>query len=64
MTKRIFSGLVIAMVVLAAGADFVRAQVTATISGKVEDASGAAVGGVIVAVKNVETGATRTVITD
>src|SRR5207253_2431874 len=38
--------------------------VTATISGKVEDASGAAVGGAIVAIKNLETGATRTVMTD
>src|SRR5215475_2663831 len=40
------------------------AQVTATISGKVEDATGAAVGGAIVTVKSLETGATRTVTTD
>ena len=57
MTRRIFSGLVMAVVVA-------HAQVTATISGKVEDASGAAVGGAIVAIKNLETGATRTVMTD
>src|SRR5437016_13546856 len=40
------------------------AQVTAAISGKIEDASGAAVGGATVTVKNAETGATRTVTTD
>ena len=40
------------------------AQVTATVSGKVEDASGAAVGGATVTVKSLETGATRTVTTD
>src|SRR6185503_17385017 len=39
-------------------------QVAATISGKVEDASGAAVGGANVIVKSVETGASRTVSTD
>src|SRR5213594_924435 len=40
------------------------AQVNATISGKIEDATGAAVGGATVTVKSVETGATRTVTTD
>src|SRR5881397_158643 len=64
MTKPGFSRLLLAIVILTAGRDFACAQVTATISGKVEDASGAAVGGAIVAVKNVETGATRTVMTD
>jgi len=64
MTKPSFSRLWLAIVILTAGRDFACAQVTATISGKVEDASGAAVGGAIVAVKNVETGATRTVMTD
>src|SRR5947207_7746907 len=64
MTKPGFSRLLLAIVILTAGRDFAYAQVTATISGKVEDASGAAVGGAIVAVKNVETGATRTVMTD
>src|SRR6266516_6988092 len=64
MTKPGFSRLLLAIVILTAGLDFAYAQVTATISGKVEDASGAAVGGAIVAVKNVETGATRTVMTD
>src|SRR5213082_1528146 len=64
MTTRIFRGLVMAIVILALGAGIAGAQVTATISGKVEDASGAAVGGAIVAIKNLETGATRTVMTD
>src|SRR5580658_7436471 len=40
------------------------AQVTAAISGKVEDASGAGMRGVAVTVKSIETGATRTVTTD
>src|SRR5437773_11607651 len=57
MTRRIFSGLVMAVVVA-------HAQVTATISGKVEDASGAAAGGAIVTIKNPETGATPTGMTD
>ncbi len=41
-----------------------RAQVSAAISGKVEDASGSAVNGAVVTVKSVETGATRSVVTD
>ena len=41
-----------------------RAQVSAEISGRVDDATGSAVGGVSVTVKSVETGATRTVVTD
>ena len=40
------------------------AQVTATISGRVEDPSGAAIAGATVTVKNLETGATRVVRTD
>ncbi len=40
------------------------AQVSAAISGRVEDASGAAVSGAILMVKDVETGATRIVRTD
>jgi Carboxypeptidase regulatory-like domain/TonB-dependent Receptor Plug Domain len=40
------------------------AQVTASISGKVEDASGAPVRGATVTVRSVETGATRTATTD
>src|SRR2546426_7343256 len=39
-------------------------QVNATISGRVEDATGAAIGGATVTVKSLETGATRTVTTD
>src|SRR2546427_4110946 len=64
MTTRRFSGLGGVIVLLVVGAELVWAQVTATISGKVEDASGAAVGGAIVAVKNLETAAIRTVTTD
>jgi hypothetical protein len=41
----------------------VQAQVTAAISGRVEDASGAAVEGAIVTVKSLETGASRAVTT-
>src|SRR5437763_9307718 len=40
------------------------AQVTGAISGRVEDATGAAVGGTTVTVKTIERGATRSVITD
>ncbi len=41
-----------------------RAQVSAAISGRVEDATGSPVSGVSVTVKSVETGATRSVTTD
>src|SRR5436853_7800330 len=69
MTTRRFSGLggvivLFVIVLFVIGAELACAQVTATISGRVEDASGAAVGGAIVAVKNLETGAVRTVMTD
>src|SRR6266853_6977224 len=40
------------------------AQVTASMSGKVEDASNAGIHGATVTVKNLETGAMRTVSTD
>ena len=39
------------------------AQVTASISGRVDDATGAGIGGATVTVRNLETGATRTVTT-
>jgi len=67
MTKVGMSGLAslaLAGLVLVASSVCGWAQVTATISGKVEDATGAAVGGAMVTVKRVETGATRTVTTD
>ena len=47
-----------------AGAIPLQAQVTAAISGTVEDASGASVPGVTVTVRSLETGASRTFITD
>ena len=53
---------ILLLVALCAGAAW--GQVTASISGKVEDPSGASVPGATVTVKNVETGATRTVATD
>src|ERR1043166_2768946 len=40
------------------------AQVTASISGRVEDASGSPISGATIAVKSVETGATRVVTSD
>jgi len=61
MTTQRFSGVVSAILALVAGVELASAQVTATISGKVEDASGAAVGAATVSVKNLETGAIRTV---
>jgi hypothetical protein len=41
-----------------------RAQVSAEISGRVDDATGSAVGGVTVTVKSLETGVTRSVVSD
>jgi len=41
-----------------------QAQVSAEISGRVDDATGSAVGGVTITVKSVETGATRSVVSD
>src|SRR2546425_2611130 len=64
MTTRRFSGLGGVIVLLVVGAELVWAQVTAAVAGKVEDGSGAAVGGAIVAIKNRETGAIRTCTTD
>jgi hypothetical protein len=67
MTKKWLGG----WIVLALGLAFVggslqaaSAQVTAAISGRVEDATGAAVGGATVTVKSLETSATRTATTD
>ncbi len=56
--------LSLGMLALLAGGQPGRAQVTAAVVGKVEDASGAAVSGAAVSVKNLETGATRVVTTD
>ena len=56
--------LLVAVLVLLACPGAASAQVSAAISGKVEDASGAAISGATVTVKDVETGATRVVTTD
>jgi hypothetical protein len=64
MTVRGLVSFALAFLSLGFGIERGWAQVTATISGRVEDASGAAVGGATVTVKSVETGATRTVATD
>lgn len=47
-----------------ASLNFASAQVGATISGRVEDPAGLAVGGATITVKSTETGAVRTTITD
>src|SRR2546426_6652571 len=66
MSKHRVGGMVVLAVVLAlvVSSECALAQVTAAISGRLEDASGAAVGGANVTVKSLETGATRSVTTD
>src|SRR5215475_8199289 len=67
MTKLLrggLAGLAFAGLALVGSTDLGWGQVTATVSGKVEDASAAAVGGATVIVKSLETGATRSVTTD
>src|SRR2546429_2745421 len=56
--------LLLGLAVLAYSAGLGQAQTAAIISGRVQDASGAAIGGATVTVKSLETGATRTAITD
>jgi hypothetical protein len=67
MTKRWLSGwvgLVVGIALLAGHSNPTAAQVTASVSGRVEDSTGAAVTGAIISIKNLETGATRTATTD
>ncbi|MBI2818964.1 MAG: carboxypeptidase regulatory-like domain-containing protein, partial [Acidobacteria bacterium] len=59
-----FRSLFLGVSVLVASPGSAWAQVAATISGRVEDASGGAVPGVTVTVRNLETGATRVGTTD
>ena len=51
-------------VLFVAGSHFALAQVQASISGRIEDSSGAAIPGAAAIVTNLETGATRTMTTD
>jgi hypothetical protein len=51
------------LLVLAASCGFAHAQVTAAISGRVADATGAGIDGATITVKSVETGAVRTAVT-
>src|ERR1019366_2575774 len=60
MKKLLFIGIVMCL----AGAQSGWAQVTGVLSGRVVDASEAAVPGATITVKSVETGATRTATTD
>jgi hypothetical protein len=57
-------GFVLGVLLLAGGFTPASAQVTAAISGRVEDATGASMGGTTVTVKSLETGATRSTTTD
>ena len=59
-----FGAMRVAVFLLCAGAAPLRAQVTAAISGHVEDPSGAIVRGATITVKSLETGASRTATTD
>ncbi len=54
----------LASVLFVASSNFAFAQVSASLSGKIEDSSGAAITLVTVTITNLETGATRTVPTD
>ncbi len=56
--------VVAAALALIASSSMLRAQVSASISGRVEDATGAVVSGANITVKSIETGATRTATTD
>src|SRR5215471_7459628 len=59
-----FFALFLVCLVLAANLMPAHAQVTALISGRVEDTTGAVLSGATVTVRNNETGLTRTVTTD
>ncbi len=64
MTGRGARSLLLGILVCFASLGLVRAQVTAAISGHVDDPSGAGVSDAMVTVKNLETGETRAVTTD
>ncbi len=62
LTRYPSSAIILALTLLAAHSAF--AQVTAAISGKIEDSTGAGMAGVSVTLKNLETGATRAIATN
>ncbi len=64
MTKRLLLCAAVTAFCSLAISNLANAQVSATISGKVEDAAGAGVDGAGVTVKSLETGAVRSVVTD
>jgi hypothetical protein len=55
---------ILALLMLMAGCSLANAQVTAAISGKVEDPTGSGLDGAAITVKSLETGAVRTATTD
>jgi len=57
---RFYTGVLLSICL---GAGTIQAQVTATVSGRVDDSTGAAIPGATVTVTNLETGAVRTVTT-
>src|SRR5437868_6175300 len=59
-----FLTVILGIVVCAASMEIGQAQVSATISGRVQDASGAAVSGAIVTIRNLETGSSRSITAD
>src|SRR5580693_2176082 len=61
---RLVKSLLVGIAVFLASIGPARAQVTAAISGHVEDPSGAGASNATVTVKNLETGAIRVVVTD
>lgn len=65
-TTRIFRSFIISAFLMIAAATVVvaQSQISASISGRIEDSSGAAVPGTTVYVTNMETGAARTIFSD
>ena len=64
VSRRRIQGLLLTVILAVRIAGPARAQVTASVSGRVEDSSGAAVAGAALIVTSLETGAGRMVTTD